>query len=75
MERFDGTREGVAASDQGEGAPTVDPRERAILRTVTYAALFQFLALPQLHRRLMGVPLTWPGRRLLERPFLRSRSR
>jgi hypothetical protein len=75
MDGMDGARQAGPAPRQGEGAPGVDPRERAILRTVTYAALFQFpLALPQLHRRLMDVSLDLPSlRRLLDRPFLRSR--
>ena len=73
MDSFDGALEAGGAPAQV--GPAVDPRERAILRTVTYAALFQFpLALPQLHRRLMDVPLDLASLlRLLERPSLRSR--
>lgn len=75
MDRSEGAREAGSAFDPGGTSPTADPRERAILRTVTYAALFQFpLALPQLHRRLMGVSLDLASlRRLLDRPFLRAR--
>jgi len=67
--------EGVREQPEPAAAPAVDPRERAILRTVTYAALFEFpLALPQLHRRLMHVALDLASLpRLLERPFLRAR--
>lgn len=49
--------------------------ERAVLRTVTYAALFQApLALDRLHRNLMDEPAT-PGQiaRALARPFLAAR--
>jgi hypothetical protein len=75
MDRFEAARGADAAVGEGATASAADPRERAILRTVTYAALFQFpLALPQLHRRLMGVSLDLASlRRLLDRPFLRAR--
>jgi hypothetical protein len=75
MEGFGGHPQPDRASGRGASALTVDPRERAILRTVTYAALFQFpLALPQLQRRLMDVALDLGSLcRLLERPFLRAR--
>ena len=75
MERSEGVREPEVAGPEAAAAPAVDPRERAILRTVTYAALFEFpLALPQLHRRLMHVALDIASlRRLLDRPFLHAR--
>lgn len=51
--------------------------DRAILRTVTYAGLFQFpLTLRQLHRALMDVPLDMATlTRRLDGPFLRERVR
>jgi hypothetical protein len=75
MEGSRGARESEASLGEGVTVSVADPRERAILRTVTYAALFQFpLALPQLHRRLMDVSLDIASlRRLLDRPFLRAR--
>ena len=75
MQRSEGARDTEATFGEGATASAGDARERAILRTVTYAALFQFpLALPQLHRRLMDVSLDLASlRRLLDRPFLRAR--
>lgn len=55
--------------------PEPDAVERAVWRTVTYAALFQApLALERLHRNLMGAPAT-PGEiaRALARPWLAER--
>jgi hypothetical protein len=49
--------------------------ERAILRTVAYAGLFQApLSLDELHRALMDVSASVPQlRELLDRPYLRAR--
>jgi hypothetical protein len=67
-----------AIPERGLLAPAPDPAsraDRAILRTVTYAALFSApLSLESLHRSLMGVALS--RRSILERlrrPFLRRR--
>jgi hypothetical protein len=73
VDRLEGVLE-IEPADAAQ-APAVDPRERAILRTVTYSALFQFpLELGQLHRRLMDVSLDLASLgRYLDRPFLRAR--
>jgi len=75
VDRLEGVGEPDVTGGEAALGSAVDPRERAILRTVTYAALFQFpLALPQLHRRLMDVSLDIASlRRFLDRPFLSGR--
>jgi hypothetical protein len=57
------------------GAAGLDAVDRAILRSVTYSALFEApLEIEKLERMLMGVPLDTEGlRRRLERPPLSSR--
>jgi hypothetical protein len=63
----------VSASALPIEAPTAE--ERAVLRTVVYAGLFEApLSLERLHRLLMDVPMTaGEVRAALGRPFLRQR--